>query len=213
MIDALVKVLIAYLLGSVMGSLILGRLLGGIDVRTQGSGNAGATNAWRTRGAKFGLMVFAIDVGKGLLAALAVPALSLPWVAPAPVQQVALACGVAVVLGHLFPIFYGFRGGKGAATLVGVYISLVPAAMPFMIAVWAVSLIASGFVGLSTILAAWTAVAYVAFHEPQGLISPLGLFVAIMACLVMYTHRSNIKRMWRHEENRFEKVMLLRRLH
>lgn len=212
MIDAFVKVVIAYLLGSVMGSLVLGRLLGGIDVRTQGSRNAGATNAWRTRGAKFGLMVFAIDVGKGLLAALVVPALSLPGLVPAPVQPVALACGVAVVLGHLFPVYYGFRGGKGAATLVGVYISLVPAAMPFMIAVWVLVLVMSGFVGLSTILAAWTAVAYVAVYGPHGLMSPLGLFVAVMACLVVYTHRSNIMRMCRREENRFEKVMLLRRL-
>lgn len=212
MIDAVVKVVIAYLLGSVMGSLVLGRLLGGEDVRTLGSHNAGATNAWRTRGAKFGLSVFAIDMGKGILAALVVPMIPLPGIGPAPTATVALACGVAVVIGHLYPVFFGFKGGKGAATLVGVYLSLLPHAMPFMFAVWVISLVLSGFVGLSTMLGAWTAVAYVAVTNAHGLVTPQGLFVVVMACLVMYTHRANIGRMLRHEENRFEKVMLLRRL-
>lgn len=212
MIDALIKVIIAYLLGSVMGSLVLGRLLGGVDVRTQGSGNAGATNAWRVRGAKFGLAVFGIDVGKGLLAALILPRVVLPGIPPAPIYEVGLACGVAVVLGHLFPLFFRFRGGKGAATLVGVYLSLLPAAMPFMFAVWVVVLLLTGFVGLSTMLAAWAAVGYVAFYASHGVASPAGLFAVAMACLVVYTHRANIRRMVRREENRFEKAMLLRRL-
>ncbi len=212
MIDALIKVVIAYLLGSIMGSLVLGRLFGGLDVRSAGSRNAGATNAWRTRGAKFGLSVFVIDMAKGVVAVLAVPLIVIPGLSPAPIQVVALACGVAVVLGHLYPIFFGFKGGKGAATLVGVYLSLLPHAMPFMLAVWVVSLVLSGFVGLSTMLGAWTAAVFIAATNAHGLVSAQGLFVLLMGCLVTYTHRANIGRMLRREENRFEKVMILRRL-
>lgn len=208
----LVKVVCAYLLGSVMGSLVLGRVCGGADIRTQGSRNAGATNAFRTRGAKFALAVMLIDLGKGVVAVTVLPFLPLPGagavIAP---TTVALACGVAVVLGHVYPVFFGFRGGKGAATLTGVYLCVLPAAMPALLIIWAGVLVLSGFVGLATMLAAVSAIAIVALFYSQGLFSPLGLFTVAMAALVIFTHRANIARMLRGQENRFKKAMLLRR--
>src|SRR5262245_5340181 len=102
-----------------MGGQIAGRFRG-VDLRTQGSGNVGATNALRTQGKKFALLVLAIDVGKGVLAALLLPGLPWPW-GESTVSHEALAylCGGAAVIGHCYPVFSGFRGGKGVATLAG----------------------------------------------------------------------------------------------
>src|SRR3954463_6830574 len=118
----LVKVLASYLLGSLIGSLIVGKLRGGVDIRTQGSGNAGGTNALRTQGKVFALWVMLIDIGKGVAAAWLVPVIPLP----VPGGEVltgawtAALCGMLAIVGHVFPLFFGFRGGKGAATYAGV---------------------------------------------------------------------------------------------
>lgn len=204
----LVKILIAYLLGSVMGSLLLGRLSGSDDIRSQGSGNAGATNALRTRGAGFGLGVFAIDLGKGLLAVLVVPILPFGGVSP---DWLALVCGVAVTLGHLYPVFFGFRGGKGVATLAGVFLGVIPLALLLMLATWIVVVVLCGMVSVASILAGFSAIVFVAVWTAPGLFSALGAFTVVMALLVLFTHRINIARIARGEEGRFEKVMLLRR--
>ena len=142
--------LLAYLFGSISGSLLLGRLQG-VDIRTQGSGNAGGTNALRTRGWRFALGVVLIDVGKGALAA-ALPG----WLGSGPIslEQAALACGLLAVAGHVWPLFYGFRGGKGAATLIGGLAVVWPLALLPLLGTWLVVLMLTGYVGLSTILAA-----------------------------------------------------------
>src|SRR5208283_2707202 len=109
------KSLIAYLLGSLLASLILGRIRG-VDIRKMGSGNAGATNALRTQGKVFGLAVLLLDIGKGVLAVRWVPGLSLPGVGVDPGlsrEWLTLACGLAVIVGHVYPVWFGFRGGKG----------------------------------------------------------------------------------------------------
>jgi glycerol-3-phosphate acyltransferase PlsY len=206
----IIKIVIAYLLGSVMGSLVLGRVLGGADVRTQGSGNAGATNALRTRGTGFGLGVFLVDIAKGLLAVLLVPVLPFGDAAPA---WLALACGVAVTLGHIYPVFFGFRGGKGVATLTGVFAGVLPLALPLMFSTWVVALVLSGWVSLASILAGIAAIIFVIVWGPQGVLSALGAFTVVMAALVVFTHRTNIARIARGQEGRFEKVMLLRTRH
>jgi len=122
----IIKVVLAYLLGSVSGSLMLGRLKK-VDIRSLGSGNAGGTNAFRTQGLVFALGVVVIDVGKGFLAAWWIPALGLGGLpAIADSNLLAMACGLAAVVGHCFPIWHGFRGGKGAATAVGVLIFIEP---------------------------------------------------------------------------------------
>ena len=133
-----VKSLIAYLLGSVSGSLLLGRLRG-VDIRELGSGNAGGTNALRTQGWQFALAVMAIDIGKAVLAVGVLPGLDLPFIGIKPRVDrhwLAVACAIAVVVGHVYPLWYDFRGGKGAATLIGAVAVLAPAALIPVLAVW-----------------------------------------------------------------------------
>lgn len=213
MIELTVKVLLAYLLGSVMGGLVLGRLTGSGDLRQSGSGNAGATNALRTRGKRFGVTVLAIDSIKGILAVLLIPIMPWPLAESiaVPDRWIALACGVAVTVGHIAPIFFGFAGGKGAATLLGVCIVTVPAALPWALLGFVVTLVLSGYAGLSTLVAALLIVLYVACWSAVGLWSPLGLFAITMCSLVIWTHRDNLVRMARGEESRFERAMLWRR--
>ncbi len=214
MLDLGIRLIVAYLLGSLMGALIIGRLSGAGDIRTEGSGNAGGTNALRTRGLPFALGVVAIDVGKGVLAATAVVVMPLPGVAPSPIAPpvVALLCGAVAVLGHVLPYWYGFRGGKGAATLVGVYLAVSPVLVLPVLAAWSLCLVLTGFVGLSTMVAAAAAAVAAGVLRPGP--APLALigFAAAMAVLVVVTHRANIGRMLRGEEDRKRRLMLLRRL-
>src|SRR5688572_28290925 len=158
------KTLLAYLLGSIIGSLIVGQLRGGIDIRTMGSGNAGGTNALRTQGLAFAIWVIVIDTGKGWVAAGLLPGLELPLIGIDPAIDrvwLAVACASAVAVGHVYPVWYGFRGGKGAATLVGVVLGLKPAALIPVLIVWLIVVMLTGFVGLATMIAAATFPAYV----------------------------------------------------
>lgn len=206
-----IAILVSYLLGSVIGSLLLGRFRG-VDIREQGSGNAGGTNALRTQGKGFAAGVMLIDVGKGVLAAWPVAAFAAGWsdgtVAPAVFP---VACGAAAVVGHVWPVFYQFRGGKGAATLLGVVAVVAPLALVPVLAVFALVLVFTGFVGLGTILATASIIPWAAWMADGGLFSPFGLFALGMTLFVVYTHRDNIRRLLAGTENRFEKAMLLRR--
>lgn len=207
-----IKVLGAYLLGSVLGSLVIGRLRGGVDIRTQGSGNAGGTNALRTQGKGFALAVIVIDVGKGVLAAAVLPGLALSAPAsPLLASWLPVSCAAAVVIGHVFPLWYGFRGGKGAATLVGALAVLAPAGLIPVLAVWGLCLMLSGYVGLSTMVAAASFPVYAFFAFGRDPAAPLVVFGAVMTLFVIFTHRSNIARMRRGEENQFRSAMILRR--
>jgi glycerol-3-phosphate acyltransferase PlsY len=211
LLDFIVKLVLAYLLGSVLGSLIIGRLKGGVDIRHQGSGNAGGTNALRTQGWKFALWVMVIDIGKGWLAAGLLPTLQFPWsgtqVEPSWLK---VACAMAVVVGHVYPLWFGFRGGKGAATLVGVLIGLAPSALPYVLGLWLVVLLLTGYVGLSTLLATagfnvWVLLQAVA--EREALLA----FSVAMTLFVIYTHRSNIARMRQGTENRAQRIWLFKK--
>ena len=205
----LIKLLLSYLLGSVLGSLLLGRLRG-VDVRQHGSGNAGATNALRVLGRGMAVAVLAIDAGKGIVAVTLIPAL--PFGPGPELSWVPILCAFAVVLGHVYPVFHGFKGGKGAATLIGVVLGLMPMGAAWVFATWLLVLVLTGYVGLATLCAAVVAPIYVAAVVPDGLASPLGAFALIMGAFVFYTHRENIRRLLGGNENRFERVMLLRRL-
>lgn len=211
--ELVVKVVLAYLIGTIMGGHVIGRLRGGVDLRTQGSGNVGATNALRTQGKRFALAVLAIDVAKGVLAVTLVPAL--PWPLPGGMtgarEAVPYACGVAAALGHVYPVWFGFRGGKGAATLTGIYAALMAAALPWMLLAFVLVLVLTGFVGLGTVTGAVTALLYVTCFSADGLFSAAGAFTLTMALLVVYTHRGNLIRVWRGRESRFERAMLFRR--
>jgi len=205
-----VKTLVAYLLGAVLGSLVMGRLRG-VDIREQGSGNAGGTNALRTQGWRFALGVVVIDVGKALLAVGLLPGLALPLVGidPAvPRDWLAVACATAVVFGHVYPVWYEFRGGKGAATLIGAVAMLAPAALLPVVLVWLACVLLTGFVGLGTMLGTATLPVYFALGEPRS--PALIVFGIAMALFVAYTHRANIERMRAGTENRARRLWLLR---
>ncbi len=209
MTELTLKILLAYLAGSVSGSLLLGKLRG-VDIRTSGSGNAGGTNALRTQGWLFALGVVVIDIGKGAIATGPIAALSIPGLAgsssavgPLIVQS---CCGLAAILGHIYPIYYGFRGGKGAATFIGALLLIQPMAVLWVFLVWLGMLIASGVVGLATMFAA-------VFYLPLAMYSYGGFqggawFAAGSAILIVYAHRSNLARLLRGNENQFRKITL-----
>jgi glycerol-3-phosphate acyltransferase PlsY len=210
MIELILKGGLAYLLGSVVGSLAVARLTGGSDIRTLGSRNAGATNALRTQGRKIGLVVLLIDVAKGWIATAAIA----PWMMPAamaPVTSTALAgwcapvCGIAVMLGHIYPLWFGFRGGKGVATLLGAVLGINARLLLPMILTWLVTVIAFGYVGLASILAALALPVTIAVWHPAA---PLLAFGIVAALLIVYTHRSNIARMRAGTESRARRLWL-----
>jgi glycerol-3-phosphate acyltransferase PlsY len=213
MLELGIKTLLAYLLGSIIGSLIVGQLRGGVDIRTLGSGNAGGTNALRTQGPMFAFWVMVIDAGKGWVAAALLPQLQLLFVGIDPTIDrlwLAVACAAAVVVGHVYPVWYGFRGGKGAATLIGVLLGLKPAALVPVLIVWLSVVMLTGFVGLATMLATATFPAYVAVAgiDPSWALLTFGCVMLLFVC---YTHRSNIERMRLGTENRAQRLWLLRK--
>jgi acyl phosphate:glycerol-3-phosphate acyltransferase len=210
MLLLVIRVLVAYLLGSLIGSLIVGKFYGGVDIRKSGSGNAGSTNALRTQGKVFALWVITIDVGKGVLAAGVVPHLSFALALPSP-GWTAAACGAAAIVGHVFPVFFRFHGGKGAATLLGVVLVLAWPALILALVVWALTLMLSGYVSLSTMLAACSVPVYALLVPADGFVSPLFCFGLTMALFILFTHRSNIRRLKTGTENRFKRAMLLHR--
>lgn len=207
------KLLVSYLLGSVMGGLVVGRLRGGVDIRELGSGNAGGTNALRTQGKAFAFWVMVIDVGKALVAVLLVAPAALPALGADALDAAATAyaCGAAAVVGHVWPVFFGFRGGKGAATLLGTLAATHAFGLVPVLAVFATCLVLTGYVGISTVLATWSLALYAALALERGAADPLFAFAVAMALFITWTHRANLQRMLAGNENRFEKAMLFRR--
>ncbi len=213
MLELGTKFLVAYFIGSIMGSLVVGRLRGGIDIRKSGSGNAGGTNALRTQGWVFALAVVVVDVGKGVIAAGVVPGLDLPFVATDPELSrvwLAFCCAGAAVIGHVWPMWHEFRGGKGAATLVGTLIFLAPNLILPVLLVWAWVLVLFGYVGFATITAAVSAPIYLALTRlPED--QPLFVYCVVMAIYLVFSHRSNLQRMRDGTENRNTRLMIFRR--
>jgi glycerol-3-phosphate acyltransferase PlsY len=210
MLELGVKSLLAYLLGTLLGSLILGRLRG-VDIRGMGSGNAGATNALRTQGKAFGLSVLVLDVVKGVVAVLWLPGLVLPGVGVDPEvsrQWVSLACAAAVILGHVYPVWFGFRGGKGVATVAGVIGALDPRLLVPLILCWLGVLLLCGYVSLASMLAGVGLIVAVHFIEPHN--RPLLGFCILTTAFVIYTHRGNLARLAAGTENRVRRLWLFR---
>ena len=206
MIDLLVKVLLAYMLGSVSGSMVVGAMRH-VDIRESGSGNAGGTNAFRTQGAWFALGVVVIDIGKGFLAAWLIPDLEMAALGePLSGQFQMLACGFAAVVGHCYPVWYGFRGGKGAATAVGALILIEPLALLPLIVTWLVALVLTGWVGLPTMLAAICLIPAFLWLD----VSTEKLwFAVLLAAFIIFTHRSNIVNMLNGSEYKFQRIRIV----
>ena len=211
-IELILKVVASYLLGSILGSLVLARLTGREDIRALGSRNPGSTNALRAYGKAFALGVAAIDIGKGWLATRLLPAVALPL---APVSGevrawMPAACGAAVMLGHAYPLWFGFRGGKAVATFLGAVLGLVPRLVLPVVLAWAVVIVLTGFVGLASIVAA---VLFPLFVDRAGLAAerPLLAFAIVAAVLIVFTHRANIARMLAGCEPRAHRLWLFGR--
>jgi glycerol-3-phosphate acyltransferase PlsY len=209
-IELPVKACIAYLLGSIVGSLIIGRLRGGVDIRSLGSGNAGATNALRTQGKAIAFCVLLIDLGKGVVATgLLAPAV-LPGLAPSEPALHAwcqTVCGLCVILGHIYPLWFSLRGGKGVATLVGAVLGIHPWLLVPMVLTWLVAVVLFGFVGLGSMLAAIALAVTIALGG-LGPRLPLLVFAVLAAALILYTHRSNMARMRAGTESRARRLWL-----
>lgn len=254
--EYVVRILVSYLLGSVVGALLIGKLRG-VDIRRLGSGNAGGTNALRTQGKSFALWVMVIDIGKGwlatgLIARLLIPGIShrmgslvytagtsqeeirrlvneqighLSWLDPVPVGWLPAACGIAAILGHVYPIFYGFRGGKGVATLIGAVLGLNPWVLVPMLVTWLLAVLLFGFVGLASILGTvtlavigvmgvlWPHLPWIArdILYSLGVAGPqlnLFYFGVLATLLIIFTHRSNIARMRAGTESRARRLWL-----
>ncbi len=185
-----IALVIAYLLGSLPFALLAGRL-NGVDLRTAGSGNLGATNVFRVLGRSWGIAVMVLDIAKGAVAVLIAEALvPSPW---------PLAAGALAILGHVFPVWTGFTGGKGVATGAGALIGLTPAAAGVMVAIWVVLVLVTRYVSVASIVAALAAAPLAwAFGAPWSYVA----FVAVAALFVIWKHRENIRRLGTGTENR-----------
>jgi glycerol-3-phosphate acyltransferase PlsY len=185
---------VAYLLGSMSFAVLLVRLKTGKDIRSEGSGNAGATNVLRAHGKALGLLVAALDVAKGAVAVFLVKQFATAD------PRYAAAAGFAAILGHVFPIFYGFRGGKGVATAVGAFLVLAPWATLVCIGVFVLVVALTRYVSLGSVVAMvlLPPVAGLVFHAPK----PIVTAAAATAVLIVLKHRENLKRLASGKERR-----------
>ena len=208
----IINCILSYLIGSISGSMVLGNLKG-IDIRKMGSGNAGGTNAFRTVGPIFALGVIIIDILKGYISVIYISQLNfLNYSIIGSSEIMNIICGISAVLGHVYPIYYNFKGGKGAGTLIGIIAALFPfKSLMYAILSWIIVLIFTGYVGLGTIIAGITLAlnAYVIFVGTE--FSEYIYFAFLMAIFIVFTHRENILRMLNGNENKFEKIMIFKK--
>lgn len=211
MLSLIVIILLSYLVGSIPGSVWVGKLTHGIDVREHGSGNAGATNTFRVLGWKAGILATIVDVGKGLLAAgvianlrLGQGVVELPFWNPDVFYQ--MVAGAFAVIGHMYPVYIGFRGGKGMNTSAGVLFAITPYSMWITLAMFVLVLLSTRYVSLASILAAITFPVTVAIRKYVFHIDRLDASIFVMSLIIaaglIYAHRSNIKRLVGGQENR-----------
>lgn len=195
---------ISYLVGALPWGLWLGRLWRGVDVRTMGSGNLGATNVYRSLGPGIGISTLVLDIGKGALPVLLLPGSSLGAAFPGGAAWSPLVCGLAAILGHVFTVFAGFRGGKGVATTAGVLLALSPPAFGVFAVLFVGTVALTRWISLGSILGSVGFAIALALRSPAGLRSPATWFGIVVAVLVILRHRDNIMRLLRGEERRFE---------
>jgi len=193
---AVLWLLASYFMGAIPTSYLLSRLLAGIDLRQHGSGNLGATNLYRVLGWKYAVPAAAVDIAKGAIPVLVFA----PQVSHS--QLFALACGVAAILGHVFSVFVGFKGGKGVATAAGVMLGLAPLALAVSAVIWALLVRLTGYVSVGSIAAA--VVLPLAVYLLEDSTSPALLWIAAaIAAGVIFLHKGNIQRLLKGTESRF----------
>ena len=196
--------LLGYLIGSVPTSIIVGKIVRGIDIREHGSGNAGATNVYRTLGLRLALLVFSIDAGKAAATVLYVTRLRID---PLPIEFALfqIITGLFIIAGNIWPLFAGFAGGKGVTTSTGIFAALTPVATGCAACVWLVVFFSTGYVSLSSMAASLTLPAMVllqkvAFHSPIP--TSIVLFTLFIPVIIIATHHSNIRRLFSGTERR-----------
>ena len=194
---------IGYLSGSLPWGLWLGRAMRGVDVRTLGSKNLGATNVYRSLGPAVGVPVLLLDVAKGALPTWLVPGMSACAAFPGGAEWCRLAVAAACVLGHMFTVFAGFRGGKGVATTVGVLLALSPSAFVAFLAVFVATVAITRYISLGSMLGSAAFAATLGLTHAGGWRSPTFVFGALLAAAVVLRHKDNIARLARGEERRF----------
>ena len=199
----ILSLLLAYLLGSIPTSVWIGKFFFGVDVREHGSKNAGATNTFRVLGAKAGFPVFIIDMLKGYGAVRLLYLTDFYIPETGQFVNFQLALGLIAMIGHVFPIFAGFRGGKGVATLTGVVLALHPLATLFTFLVFFITLIISKYVSLSSMIAAFT-FPFILIFAFSSATPSLIIFSMVIAVLLLFTHQKNIERLLKGEESRFK---------
>ena len=191
----------AYLIGSIASAVWIGRIFYKIDIREYGSGNAGATNTFRVLGRKAGVAVMSIDILKGFAVTNIAYVLGSFPVESVQFVNFQLSLGIAGVVGHIFPIYVGFRGGKGIATLLGVVLAVQAPAALICFGVFFLTLIITRYVSLSSMIAsiAFPILIFVVFHNTEPSLKVFGIAIAI---LVITTHQKNIERLLHGEENK-----------
>ena len=209
--NIIICLVISYLIGSLSGSLILGKIKN-IDVRKYGSGNAGGTNTFRIIGPLSAVIVTMIDILKGYIAVKYIPLFLLKNINPNEYNLTVILIAFVCILGHVYPLYFQFKGGKGVGTLLGtlpVILGWEYTAICLMI--WIVTLLLSGFVGLASIIAGISLPIQYLYTESEYLslnISPASIYCISIALFIIFTHRGNIKRMWEGNENRFDKLRI-----
>jgi len=196
--------IMAYLLGSIPTAVWLGQAFYGVDVREYGSGNAGATNTFRVLGKKAGIAVMLIDIFKGYTATKLAYLIGLSVTGPQNSIQFVnyeLALGVIAVMGHLFPVFAGFRGGKGVATLFGMVLAVNPMAALLCVAVFITVLLSTKYVSLSSISAGFTFPIVTVFILQSSIKSEV-LYGIAVCLLILVTHQKNLERLLKGKESK-----------
>jgi glycerol-3-phosphate acyltransferase PlsY len=200
----IVAFLISYLLGSIPTSVWAGKVFHGIDVREHGSGNAGATNVIRVLGWKTGIPVMIVDVGKGWFAAYLPVLLNLAEPGSGQLTTLQILTGLTSIVGHVFPVLAGFRGGKGVGSTFGVLLSLNPFLTLSCLGVFLAVLFITGYVSVSSMSAglAFPLLLFTLFDTPSLTFKIFSVFVAVA---LIFTHRKNIRRLLNGEESKFFK--------
>ena len=203
-VKILLTLLLSYLVGSIATAVWVGKIFHGVDVREHGSGNAGATNVIRLLGWKTGVPVLLIDVLKGWVAAMLPVFFNLAGDGTALLTNFQILAGLAAILGHIFPVFAGFRGGKGVATIFGVLMAIHPLLTLSCLGVFLVVLLISGYVSLSSMSAgvAFPIFLFLFFDTPSLFFKVFSIIVAIA---LIFTHRKNISRLLKGEESKLFK--------
>ena len=197
----IILILLAYLIGSIPTAVWVSKSVFGIDIRDYGSGNAGATNSFRVLGSKWGSFVMLVDVTKGIIATSLY--ILIPFYLNNELARTnfMIALGMVAVIGHIFPIFANFRGGKGVATLLGMALAIQPMVALLCLVVFLITLLSTRFVSLSSMLAgvAFMVLILFIFNEKETIYR---LFAIIVAMMVVVTHQKNISRLFKGTENK-----------